>query len=202
MGAFGGKTFKDGISKALQEICANGLSCDGSISRSISSNITNLANVRDETLFNDGIVMLQVRSGYFRTPQQKDAIINIVSSAFQNTALEANCEYTRYQVDLEQEQARPLDPGPSIKKYKSLKTCSSVTDVQFELRSVSGDQPLIATMEAILSVAAIPEPASFDCGEYLGYLEAAAGSSHPSIRNLLGLWRLVAMLLLQSLNRY
>jgi hypothetical protein len=125
MGALEGQIFKDGVSKALQEICSSPTSCDGRI----SSNITDLPNVRDETLFNDGVVMLQVRYGYFSTPQQKNAIIDIVSSAFQNTALEANCKYAAYTVDLGQEQARALDPDSSITKYKHLKLCSLATDV-------------------------------------------------------------------------
>jgi hypothetical protein len=61
-----------------------------------------------------------------------------------------------------------------------------VTDVQFGLRSGSGDQGLIATMEAILSVPAIPDPAGFDCGEYSGYLEAAAGVIAPQYSGFIG----------------
>ena len=60
----------------MQEIYSNELSYEDSI----SSNITGIPSVRDETLYNDDIVILQVRSGYFRTPLQKDAIIGIVSS--------------------------------------------------------------------------------------------------------------------------
>jgi hypothetical protein len=65
------------VSKALQEICSYGLSCDGRI----SSNITGISNVRDETVFTDEIVILQVTKGYFTILQQREASIDIVSSS-------------------------------------------------------------------------------------------------------------------------
>ena len=72
-----------------------------------------ILNSRDETKFTDGIVMLQVKNGYFTTPQRKGAIIDIVFEVFQNTALEANCQYEPYTTQLWNE-ARALQPNPPI----------------------------------------------------------------------------------------
>lgn len=131
----------------------------------------------------------------FQNPTQKDTNIDIISSAFENTALEANCEYAPYTDDLGQDQARALQPGPSITKYKHLKVCNSVTDVQFELRSGSGDQGLIATMEAILSVPASRIRPALIVGSTLVTLRLLLVLSLLSTLGLLDLWLLVAMLL-------
>jgi hypothetical protein len=54
---------------------------------------------------------------------------------------------------------------------------------------------MIATMEAVLSVPAIPEPAGFDCGEYSGYLKWLREFSRRGILRLSELYLLVVMLL-------
>ena len=61
-----------------------------------------------------------------------------------------------------------------------------MTYVQFELRSESGDQGLIAMMEATLSVPAIPDPVGFDCGKHSGHLTATAGIIVPRYSKFTG----------------
>lgn len=70
-----------------------------------------------------------------------------------------------------------------------------MTDVQFELRSGSGDQGLIATMEAILSVPASRIRPALIVGSTLGTLRLLLVLSLLSTLGLLDLWLLVAMLL-------
>lgn len=45
---------------------------------------------------------------------------------------------------------------------------------------------MIATMEAVQSVPAIPEPAGFGSGEFGGYIEAAAGVLTPEYVEIIG----------------